>query len=151
EIRLDGQPLDKLSVASLRRHIGVVPQDPVIFRGTLADNIVYGTPSAGRADIQTAAIAASIDELASGLPQGYDTLVGEGGHPLSQGERQRIALARLFCKNPSVVVLDEATSSLDRASEAAVQEALDRLLSQRTTFVIAHRLATVLSADQIVV
>src|SRR5207237_7326970 len=92
-----------------------------------------------------------VEEFARDLPQAYDTLVGEGGHPLSQGERQRIAIARLFCKNPGIVVLDEATSSLDRASETLVQQALDQLLAGRTTLVIAHRLATVLSADRIVV
>jgi ABC-type multidrug transport system fused ATPase/permease subunit len=151
QIRLDGRSLADFPLTTLREHVGVVPQDAVIFRGTLADNIRYGTPGAGRGEIEAAARAALIHDLACELPQGYDTLVGEGGHPLSQGEKQRIALARLFCKNPSVVVLDEATSSLDHTSEALVRDALDRLLAGRTTFVIAHRLATVLSADRIVV
>jgi len=151
QIRLDGEPLGDYSVACLRQHIGVVPQEAAIFRGTLAENIRYGTPQATAGEIEAAAKAALVHDLALALPRQYDTLVGEGGHPLSQGERQRIALARLFCKNPSVVVLDEATSSLDRVSESLVQEALNRLLAGRTTFVIAHRLATVLGADQILV
>jgi ABC-type multidrug transport system fused ATPase/permease subunit len=151
EIRIDGQPLASLSVASLRQHLGIVPQEAVIFRGTLADNIRYGTPHASLAEVEGAASAALVHELALDLPQQYDTLVGEGGHALSQGQRQRIALARLFCKNPSIVVLDEATSSLDRPNEVLVQQALDRLLAGRTTFIIAHRLATVLGADKIVV
>jgi len=123
----------------------------VIFRGTLAENICYGTTGATPSGIKASARAALVHDLADSLPQQYGTLVGEGGHPLSQGERQRIAIARLFCKSPSIVVLDEATSALDRASETLVQEALDRLLSGRTTFVIAHRLATILTADQIIV
>jgi len=151
EVRIDGRSLDDYSVRDLRRHLGVVPQEPVIFRGTLAENICYGTPDATPAEIKAAARAALVHDLADSLAQQYGTLVGEGGHPLSQGERQRIAIARLFCKSPSIVVLDEATSALDRASETLIQEALDRLLSGRTTFVIAHRLATVLTADQIIV
>lgn len=151
EILFDGEPLSRLPLEQLRRHIGLVPQEAVIFRRTLAENIRYGAPHAGQAEIEAAARAALVHDLAMSLPDGYDTLIGEGGHPLSQGERQRIALARLFCKNPSVVVLDEATSSLDRASEALVQQALDRLLEGRTTLTIAHRLATVLDADRIIV
>jgi ABC-type multidrug transport system fused ATPase/permease subunit len=150
-ILLDGQALADAPLADLRRQIGIVPQEPVVFRRTLAENICYGTPGAGPAEIEAAARAALVHDLAMRLPDGYDTLVGEGGHPLSQGERQRITLARLFCKNPSVVVLDEATSSLDPACESLVQQALDRLLSGRTTLVIAHRLATVLGADRIIV
>jgi ABC-type multidrug transport system fused ATPase/permease subunit len=151
EIRLDGERLSDLPLAALRELTGVVPQDPVIFRGTLGDNIRYGTPTASDDVVASAAQVALVDTIAQRLPRGYETLVGEGGHPLSQGERQRIAIARLFCKNPSLVVLDEATSSLDRASEILVQRALDNLLAGRTTFVIAHRLETVLTADQIVV
>src|SRR5207249_3668895 len=109
DIRLDGQSLKKLSTRSLREHMGVVPQEAVVFRGTVAENIRYGTPDATQTAIETAARAALVHELALALPQGYETLVGEGGHPLSHGERQRIAIARLFCKDPSVVVLDEAT------------------------------------------
>jgi subfamily B ATP-binding cassette protein MsbA len=150
-IRIDGRLLADFSLAALRQHVGVVPQEAVVFRGTLADNIRYGSPHASLEQVTAAARAALIHEMALDLPQQYDTLVGEGGHPLSQGQRQRIALARIFCKDPSIVVLDEATSSLDRSSEVLVQQALDRLLAGRTTFIIAHRLATVVGADQIVV
>jgi ABC-type multidrug transport system fused ATPase/permease subunit len=151
EIRLDGQRLDALPVEYLREHTGVVPQDPIVFRSTLADNVRYGSPHADEDTVLAAARAALVDEIAARLPQGYDTLVGEGGHVLSQGERQRIAIARVFCKNPSLVVLDEATSALDRSSEALVERALGNCLTGRTTFVIAHRLQTVITADQIVV
>jgi subfamily B ATP-binding cassette protein MsbA len=151
EIRLDGRPLCDIRSSELRQTIGVVPQDATIFRGTLADNIRYAAPHAGAAEVEAAARGALVHELALRLPQGYDTLVGEGGHPLSLGERQRIAIARVFCKNPALVVLDEATSSLDPASEALVRRALERLLAGRTTITIAHRLETVESADQIVV
>jgi len=128
-----------------------VLQDNFLFDGTVADNIRYGTPHASLAEVEAKASAALVHEMALDLPQQYETIVGEGGHALSQGQRQRIALARLFCKNPSIVVLDEATSSLDRPNEVLVQQALDRLLAGRTTFIIAHRLATVLDADRIVV
>ncbi|MGE3777024.1 MAG: ABC transporter ATP-binding protein, partial [Pirellulaceae bacterium] len=151
EIWLDGQPLRDLPVPRLRRSVGVVLQEAVVFRGTLADNIRYGAPTCGLAEVEAAARAARIDELAARLPAGYGTIVGEGGYPLSLGERQRIALARVFCKNPAVVVLDEATSCLDRASESAVQDALQQVLTGRTTLTIAHRLETVRGADQIVV
>jgi len=150
-IRIDGRSLADFSLPALRQHLGVVPQEAVIFRGTLADNIRYGTPHASMTEITAAARAALVHEMALDLPQQYETVVGEGGHPLSQGQRQRIALARIFCKNSSIVVLDEATSSLDRPNEMLVQQALDSLLAGRTTFVIAHRLATILGADQIVV
>jgi ABC-type multidrug transport system fused ATPase/permease subunit len=148
---IDDQPLCEYSNSSLRQHIGVVSQEPVIFRGTLADNIHYGTPAASSQQITAAAEAALIHDFALSLPEKYKTFVGEGGHPLSQGQRQLIALARLFCKDPSIILLDEATSSLDRTSETLVQQALDRLLAGRTTLIIAHRLATVQAADAIVV
>lgn len=150
EIRFDGQLLVNMPAASLRRRISVVPQEPVVFRGTLAENIRYGTP-ASDADVESAARAALLDELIRKLPQGLATLVGEGGHPLSQGERQRISIARMICRNPSVVILDEPTSSLDADSETAVQAALNKLMSGRTSFVIAHRLSTIQDADLILV
>jgi len=151
QICVDGRPLADMSTADLRRHIGVVPQEAVVFRGTLAQNIRYGTPEATDAEVAAAARSAFLEGLAAKLPQGYQTLVGEGGHPLSQGEQQRIAIARLICKNPSIIVLDEATSSLDHESEAAVQAALAQLMVRRTSFVIAHRLSTILDADRILV
>jgi subfamily B ATP-binding cassette protein MsbA len=151
EIRLDGVPLGRLALADLRRQIGVVPQDAVVFRGTLADNIRYGSPDADQARVEAAARAALVHGFATALPDGYATVVGEGGHKLSQGERQRVAIARAFCKDPALIVLDEATSSLDTAGETLIQKALANLLRDRTSFVVAHRLATVLDADHIVV
>jgi ABC-type multidrug transport system fused ATPase/permease subunit len=151
EIRLDGVSLGRLALADLRRQIGVVPQEPVVFRGTLADNIRYGAPGADDRQVEAAARAALVHDFARRLPAGYATVVGEGGCKLSQGERQRVAIARALCKDPALVVLDEATSSLDAAGEALIQAALANLLRGRTSFTIAHRLATVMDADVIVV
>jgi ABC-type multidrug transport system fused ATPase/permease subunit len=123
----------------------------VVFRGTLAENIRYGVPHADMSRVEDAARVAGVDALAKRLPEGYDTLIGEGGHPLSAGERQRIAIARAVCLNPPVVLLDEATSHLDPQAEAEVQAALAKLLSNRTAIIVAHRLATVRGADRIVV
>jgi ABC-type multidrug transport system fused ATPase/permease subunit len=150
-IRLDGEALDRLAVGDLRKQIGIVAQEPVIFRQSLADNIRYGAGNVSQTVVEAAARAALVDEIAAGLPNGYQTLIGEGGYKLSQGERQRIAIARALCKNPALVVLDEATSSLDAPSEALIQAALANLLRGRTAFIIAHRLATVADADLIVV
>jgi ABC-type multidrug transport system fused ATPase/permease subunit len=151
EIRLDGVPLRHLALADLRREIGVVAQEPVIFHGSVADNIRYGCPDASDKQVEGAARAASVHDLVMRLPDNYQTVIGSGGYKLSLGERQRVAIARAFCKNPALIVLDEATSSLDFASEALVQAALADLLRGRTAFVIAHRLATVIDADLIVV
>jgi ATP-binding cassette, subfamily B, bacterial MsbA len=151
EIRLDGRPLRRLALADLRRQIGVVPQEAVVFRASLAENIRYGAPEADDRRVEAAARAALVHGFAAQLPRGYATLVGEGGHRLSHGERQRVAIARALCKDPALVVLDEATSSLDTAGEALIQAALAGLLRGRTAFVIAHRLATVTDADLIVV
>ncbi len=151
EIRLDGKRLDRLALADLRRQIGVVPQEAVVFRQSLADNIRYGNPDATDEQVESAGRAALVHPFATRLPEGYRTLVGEGGHKLSQGERQRVAIARAFCKDPALIVLDEATSSLDTPNEALIQSALRNLLLGRTAFVIAHRLSTVLDADRIVV
>jgi ABC-type multidrug transport system fused ATPase/permease subunit len=151
EIRLDGTPLSHLPLHHLRGHIGVVPQEPVIFRQTLADNIRFGTPHADMFRVEKAARAALVHAFATQLPDGYDTVVGEGGHKLSQGQRQRVAIARALCKDPALVILDEATSSLDSASEAFIKAALANLLQQRTAFLIAHRLTTVVNADCIIV
>ncbi len=151
DVCLDGVPLRRLALADLRRQIGVVPQDAVIFRGTLADNIRYGTRGADDARVEAAARAALVHGFATCLPEGYATVIGEGGHKLSQGERQRVAIARALCKDPALIVLDEATSSLDSAGEALIQKALRNLLHGRTAFLVAHRLATVLDADRIIV
>src|SRR5205807_5070781 len=132
------------------RLIGVVPQDVVVFRRSLADNMRYGSAGGG-GRVEAAARAALVDAFGCRLPDGLATVVGEGGYKLSQGERQRVAIARALCKDPALVVLDEATSSLDTASEALVQAALANLLHGRTSFIIAHRLATIFDADLIVV
>ncbi len=151
EIRLDGQPIQRLATADLRRQIGVVLQEPIVFRQSVADNIRYGVPGASDAQVEAAARAALVHGFASALPEGYATIVGEGGYKLSQGERQRLSIARAFCMDPALVVLDEATSSLDTAAETLIQAALANLLCDRTAFIIAHRLATIVDSDLIVV
>ncbi|MBO0700270.1 MAG: ABC transporter ATP-binding protein, partial [Zavarzinella sp.] len=151
EIRVDGVPIARVPAGELRRRIGVVPQDAVVFRGTLADNIRYGSPDASDARVEAAARAALVHEFARRLPNGYRTVVGEGGYRLSQGERQRVAIARALCLDPAIVVFDEATSALDPAAEAQVHAALRNLLRGRTAFVVAHRLATIRDADRIIV
>jgi ATP-binding cassette subfamily B protein len=150
-IRFDGWDLRQLEQRALRRQIGVVLQDAVLFDDSIRANIAYGRPEASHAEVQEAAQAAHAHDFISRLPQGYDTRVGERGKLLSGGERQRIAIARALLKNPPLLVLDEATSALDAESEQLVQQAIDRLAAGRTTFVIAHRLSTVVRADRIVV
>jgi ATP-binding cassette, subfamily B, bacterial MsbA len=150
-VLLDGQDLRRLRRRDLRSLIGIVSQDPILFNESILRNIGYANPRAGRDAIIEAARTANAHEFILALPQGYDTRIGERGVFLSGGQRQRIAIARAVLRNPSILILDEATSSLDAESEMLVQEALDRLQSGRTTFVIAHRLSTVLEADQILV
>jgi ATP-binding cassette subfamily B protein len=150
-IRLDGVDLRALKQSSLRRNIGVVLQDPLLFNDTIRNNIAYGRPEATLAEVEDAARAANAHDFIGRLPDRYDTMVGERGSRLSVGERQRVTIARALIKNPPIIVLDEATSSLDAESEALVQEALNHLMKERTTFVIAHRLATVVNANRIVV
>jgi ATP-binding cassette subfamily B protein len=150
-VLLDGRDLRKIKQSSLRRHIGVVLQDPLLFNDTVRANIAYGRPDAREEAIVAAARAAHADVFISQFAEGYDTMVGERGSLLSVGERQRVTLARALLKDPPILVLDEATSALDAESEEAVQEALEVLMKGRTTFVIAHRLATVVSADRVVV
>jgi ATP-binding cassette, subfamily B, bacterial len=149
-VTLDGYDVRSLSPADLRSHIGLVPQDPVIFSTSAWENIRYGRPDADEADILAAAKAAHVDFLAH-LPNGYETYLGEKGVRLSGGQRQRVAIARAILRNPAVLLLDEATSALDAESEQIVQQALTELSRDRTTIVIAHRLATVRKADRIVV
>jgi len=151
EVRLDGVSLRQMTTKDLRRQVGVVLQEPALFRQSLADNIRYGVPDATDAQVEAAARAAMVHDFAINLPDGYQTLIGEGGHKLSHGERQRVAIARAFCKDPAIVILDEATSALDTKNEAMIQAALTNLLRGRTSFVIAHRLVTVVDSDLIVV
>jgi subfamily B ATP-binding cassette protein MsbA len=150
-VRIDGIDVREVTVESLRAQIGIVPQDPHLFAGTVRDNIAYGRLGAADPEIEAAARAANAHEFILALPEGYATRVGERGVRLSGGQRQRLSIARAVLRNPRILILDEATSSLDNESEALVQEALDRLVRGRTTVVIAHRLTTVRHADRIVV
>jgi ATP-binding cassette subfamily B protein len=150
-ILIDGSDLREFTQASLRAAIGIVPQDTVLFNDTIFYNIQYGRPEASRAEVEGAARAAHIHDFIAGLPDGYDTQVGERGLKLSGGEKQRVAIARALLKNPAILIFDEATSALDSQSEKAIQEELDRIQVGRTTLVIAHRLSTVMGADQILV
>jgi ATP-binding cassette, subfamily B, bacterial len=150
-ILIDGVDIAQADPQAVRNRIGVVPQDTVLFAASARENIRYGRPDASDAEVEAAARAAAADEFVRRLPQGYDTFLGERGTRLSGGQRQRIAIARAILRDPPILLLDEATSALDAESERLVQEALQRLMQGRTTIVIAHRLATVLEADRIVV
>jgi len=150
-VLITGIDIRTVQIASLRKQIGIVPQETLLFGGTIRDNIAYAVPDATDEQVIEAAKAAHAHEFIQRLEKGYETLVGERGVRLSGGERQRIAIARAILKNPRILILDEATSSLDTASEALVQQALEELMRGRTTLVIAHRLSTVVNADQILV
>jgi ABC transporter fused permease/ATP-binding protein len=151
QISLDGVPLRELDPAWLRRRVGVVAQEPLLFSTTIAENIRYGRPDAAEADVLAAAQQANAHEFIGHFPDGYQTLVGERGVQLSGGQKQRVAIARAILKNPRILILDEATSALDAESEHLVREALERLMRGRTTLIIAHRLSTVKGADRVVV
>lgn len=151
EVRVDGHNIGGVSVESLRSQIGIVLQDNVLFSGTLEDNIKYGRPEATREQVQAAATAANAHEFIEKLPDGYATVVGERGSKLSGGQRQRVAIARAILKDPRILIFDEATSALDTQSERLIQQAMERLMKGRTTFVIAHRLSTIQRADTILV
>ena len=150
-ISIDGQDIADVTQASLRSQIAIVQQEPILFHRSLAENIAYGRPGASLAQIEEAARLASADGFIARLPKGYDTLVGERGIKLSGGERQRVALARAFLADAPILILDEATSSLDSESEALIQAAMERLMVGRTTLVIAHRLSTVRALDRLLV
>ena len=150
-VRIDGQDLKALSQSSVRKALGIVPQDTVLFNDTIGYNIGYAKQGATQAEIESAAKDAQVHDFISGLPKGYETIVGERGLKLSGGEKQRVAIARTLLKNPAILILDEATSALDSATERDIQAALDRIASDRTTLVIAHRLTTIIGADQILV
>jgi subfamily B ATP-binding cassette protein MsbA len=150
-ITIDGHDIRQVTSLSLREQIGIVPQEASLFSDTIRANIAYGRLDATRSEIEAAAQAANAHEFIINMSQEYDTLVGERGIKLSGGQRQRIAIARAILKDPHILILDEATSSLDSEAEYLVQEALERLMKSRTTFVIAHRLSTIIKADSILV
>jgi ATP-binding cassette subfamily B protein len=150
-VLIDGHDVRELTLESLSRAIGVVTQEPYLFHASIRDNIRYARPDATDEDVQAAARAAYIHDFVDGLPRGYETIVGERGYRLSGGEKQRVAIARAVLKNSPILILDEATSSLDSHSERVIQLALDELARGRTTLIIAHRLSTILRADVIFV
>ena len=150
-ILIDGQDIHHVTLESLRTNIGVVQQDVYLFSGTVYENIAYGRPHASREDVIEAAKMAGAHEFITQLKNGYDTYVGERGVKLSGGQKQRISIARVFLKNPAILVLDEATSALDNESEYLVNQSLEKLAQGRTTLTIAHRLSTIQGADRILV
>lgn len=150
-ITIDGEDIRKVTLNSLREQVGIVPQETVLFNGSVYDNILYGRLDATREEVEAAAKAANAHDFIMQLPNGYETMLGDRGMNISGGQRQRISIARAILKNPQILILDEATSALDTESERVVQEALDRLMVGRTSFVIAHRLSTIKNADKIMV
>ena len=151
KITIDGQDVRTLTLKSLRNQIGMVQQDVYLFCGTIKENIAYGKPGASMDEIIEAAKRANIHDFIQELPDGYDTYVGERGTRLSGGQKQRISIARVFLKNPPILILDEATSALDNESERWIQQSLEELSKDRTTITIAHRLSTIRNADEIIV
>ncbi|WP_139316621.1 ABC transporter ATP-binding protein, partial [Bacillus cereus] len=149
-VYVDGIDVRKYDMRNLRSHIGIVLQDNLLFSDTIGANILYGNPKATEEEVIAAAKAAQIHDFIIELPDGYDTVVGERGVKLSGGQRQRVAIARVFLKNPSLLILDEATSALDLENERYIQEALQTLAADRTTIIIAHRLATITHVDTII-
>ena len=151
EILIDGEPIQEMSLTTLRHNLALVPQEVLLFGGSIGENIAYGKPGASQEEIEEAARLANAAQFIEKLPEGYNTLVGERGAQLSGGQRQRIAIARAILADPAILILDEATSSLDAESERLVQDALDLLMENRTSIIIAHRLSTVRRCDQILV
>ena len=151
QVRIDGQDITTLTRESLRKNIGMVAQDVFLFTGTIRENIAYGNLDASEEEIIEAAKKANIHDYIVSLPEGYDTYIGERGVKLSGGQKQRISIARVFLKNPSILILDEATSALDNATEMLIQQALEQLARGRTSIIVAHRLSTIKNADEIIV
>ena len=151
EILFDGNRADQIDVEYLRQHMAIVPQEVTLFGGTIHENILFGNPTASEEEIVEAAKKANASEFISSFPDGMNTQVGDRGIQLSGGQKQRIAIARAIIKNPTILILDEATSALDSESERLVQDALEKLMVGRTSFVIAHRLSTIKKADKILV
>ena len=150
-ILIDGKDIKKLTLDSIRRNIGIVQQDVFLFVGTIRDNILYGRPDATEEEMIEAARRANIHDYIMTLEHGYDTEIGERGVKLSGGQKQRLSIARVFLKDPAILILDEATSALDNTTEVLIQQALDELCRGRTTLVVAHRLSTIRNADEIAV
>jgi ATP-binding cassette subfamily B protein len=150
-VLIDGRDVRALPLADLARHVGVVTQETYLFHDTIAANLRYARPDATHEQVEAAARAANIHDFIEALPRAYDTVVGERGYRLSGGEKQRVAIARVILKDPAILILDEATAHLDAHSEALIQDALEHVMAGRTSFVIAHRLSTVLAADRILV
>ena len=150
-IMIDGKDIRQVTQASLRRQIGIVQQDVFMFAGTIYENIAYGNPDAAYEDVIRAAVKAEIHDEIMQMPDGYQSYIGERGVLLSGGQKQRIGIARVFLKNPPVIILDEATSALDSITEIRIQHAFDELAKGRTSIIIAHRLSTIRGADQIAV
>jgi ATP-binding cassette subfamily B protein len=151
QVVLDGHDLRDVTLASLAANIGMVTQETYLFHDTVRVNLLYAKPDATQTELEAACRAANIHDFIAGLPDGYDTVVGERGYRLSGGEKQRVSIARVVLKDPRILILDEATSHLDSQSEALIQQALERVMEGRTSLVIAHRLSTILSADLILV
>ena len=151
EIRIDGTPIKTVQQSSYWQQIGIVPQETILFGGTILKNIEYAKPGVTEEEVIQAAKAANAHTFIMETPEGYETIVGEKGIRLSAGQRQRIAIARAILKNPRILILDEATSALDNESELLIQEALQRLMEGRTSFIIAHRLSTIHNAERIIV
>ncbi len=151
EVLIDGQDIKDFSLKSYRKHIAMVPQTPIIFTGTLRENITYGTEDVDEDFLREVIKSANLEELVASLPEGLDTRINEHGANLSGGQRQRVSIARAFIRRPKILILDEATSALDTVSERKIQESVDRLVKDRTTLIVAHRLSTIRNADKIAV
>lgn len=151
QILIDGKDINKITRSSLRANIGIVQQDVYLFNASIRDNILYGRPGATEEEVIEAAKRANIHDYVMSMPEGYDTVIGERGVKLSGGQKQRLSIARVFLKDPAILILDEATSALDNTTEILIQNALDELCKGRTTIVVAHRLSTVKNADEIAV